>query len=54
MRYTITGIFTNEGKSDKSYTLDYRKKSDVLEVIRENMSRDEFDTLIIRKHEDGQ
>ena len=53
IRYTVTGLYKKDGSNIINSTLDYHRKKDVLDCIKENLTRDEFDTILIRKYDDG-
>jgi len=50
--YSLTIIYKEGGHFPKSETLEYYTKSDLKEVIKNNITRETFDTMVIRKFED--
>jgi 6-phosphofructokinase len=52
IRYQITGLYLKKGTNLINSTLDFNRKQDVKDVITNNLKRDDFDTIIIRRIED--
>ncbi len=52
IRYTITGLFVKDGSNVINSTLDFHRKKDAMDCIKSNFTRDEFDTIIIRRFQD--
>lgn len=51
MKYIVTGIF-NDDSMFHNETVDFSRKADVIECIRGNLSRENFDTIVIRRIEE--
>lgn len=52
VRYTITGLFAKDGSNVINSTVDFHRKKDALDCIKNNFATNKFDTIIIRKFED--
>lgn len=51
IRYTVTGLFRKDQANIINSTLDFNTKKGALDCIKENFARNEFDTLLIRRHD---